>query len=102
MPRFAIVEEKTIEGPEGSAQDPKNVQAGEAVDQTHIVLRFWGIISMRIQRRKNSVSSRAVDLDPHGSAFIFPPGSGSRRVNWSTKKRKNASKFAQDPLFLTF
>ena len=37
MPRFAIVEEKTIEGPEGSAQDPKNVQAGEAVDQTHCV-----------------------------------------------------------------
>ena len=26
---------------------------------------------------------RAVDPDPHGSAFIFPPG--SRRVNLSTK-----------------
>ena len=28
---------------------------------------------------------RAVDLDPHGSAFIFPPGSGSRRENLCTK-----------------
>ena len=26
---------------------------------------------------------RAVDPDPHGSAFIYPPGSGSRRVNLS-------------------
>ena len=33
------------------------------------------------------VCGRAVDPDPRGSAFIFPPGSGSgsRRVNLSTK-----------------
>ena len=57
---------------------------------------------------------RAVDPDPHGSAFIFPPGSGI--VNLSTKNWKNAKKllitatllsffkvkFAQTPLFPTF
>ena len=34
------------------------------------------------------ISSRAVDADPHGSTFIFPLGSESRRVNLSTKIRK--------------
>ena len=42
---------------------------------------------LQSQQTKNhgTGSTRVVDPDPHGSAFIFPPGSGSRRVNLSTK-----------------
>ena len=63
-------------------------------------------------------SGRAVDPDLHGSAFIFPPGSGSAfnmriRIQWvnlSTKNRKIGKKIAhncnciraQAPLFLIF
>ena len=67
-----------------------------------------------------------MDLYPHGSAFIFPPGTGSgsafsmririqegKFVHWKLKKCKEISnnrnfirflksKFAQAPLFLTF
>ena len=32
--------------------------------------------------------TRAVDPDPHGSAFIFPPESESRREKISNKNRK--------------
>ena len=32
--------------------------------------------------------SRAVDPDPHGSALIFPPGSGSRRGKFEEKPEK--------------
>ena len=57
--------------------------------------------------------TRAVDPDPHGSAFIFPPESGSRKEKCSNKNRKNERKliiiaslfksnFVQAPLFLTF
>ena len=35
---------------------------------------------------------RAVDPDPHGSAFIFPPVSGSRRDKIEAKTEKNARK----------
>ena len=37
------------------------------------------------RQRCSGVCARVVDPDPHGSAFIFSPGSGSRRVNLSTK-----------------
>ena len=44
----------------------------------------------------HSKALRAVDPDPHGSAFIFYPGSGSisRRENFEEKNRKNARKLA--------
>ena len=44
----------------------------------------------------HSKALRAVDPDPHGSAFIFYPGSGSisRRENFEEKNRKNAGKLA--------
>ena len=38
------------------------------------------------------IASRAVDPDPHGSAFIVPPGSGSRRETFEGKNRKHARK----------
>ena len=34
----------------------------------------------------NFVLSRAGDPDPHGTAFIFPPESGSRREKKTQKK----------------
>ena len=43
-----------------------------------------------------------MDPDPHGSAFIFPPGSGSNRVNWSTKNRKSARKLLITASLLSF
>ena len=48
--------------------------------------RFWRLRSIFETGVAGAVFwSRAVDPDPHGSAFNFPPGSGSRRVNLSTK-----------------
>ena len=57
-----------------------------------------------------TVQARAVDPDPHGSAFIFPPGSGlhsicgsgSRGVNLSTKNWKKARKLIITATLLCF
>ena len=38
------------------------------------------------------VHTRAVNPDPHGFVFIFPPGPGSRRVKFKNNYRKNARK----------
>ena len=43
-----------------------------------------------------------MDQDPHGSAFIFLPGSGSRRVNMSTKNLKNVRKLLITATLLSF
>ena len=40
--------------------------------------------------------SRAVDPDPHGSAFIFPPESGFRRGKFEGKNRRNARKMEEN------
>ena len=46
----------------------------------------------RQEKKKIIVSVRAVDSDPHGSAFIFPPGSGAdpggENLREKTEKRK--------------
>ena len=45
---------------------------------------------------------RAVDPDPDGSAFILPPGSGSRRETFSNKNRKNARKLVKSASLFNF
>ena len=48
------------------------------------------------------IGVRAVDPDPHGSAFILPPGSGSRRVNFHTQKQKKARKLPITAIVFNF
>ena len=48
------------------------------------------------------LNSRAVDPDPHGSALILPPGSGSRREKFSNKNGKNASKLVKSASSFNF
>ena len=48
------------------------------------------------------LQKRAVDPDPHGSAFILLPGSGSRRENFSNKNRKKARKLLITAILFNF
>ena len=61
-------------------------------DPVHYIPDPVHIIPDPVHSISNHVQFRAVDPDPHESTFIFPPGSGSRRVKFEGKNRKNARK----------
>ena len=50
-----------------------------------VLIEQMQLLQSQQTKKHGTGSTRVVDPDPHGSAFIFPPGSGSRRVNLSTK-----------------
>ena len=56
----------------------------------------WQIVNLR----KDFNNCSDVDPDPFGSAFIFPPGSGSRRGKFERENRKNAMKMKENCNFI--